>query len=45
MKILPLNKIDVTRYRVTDPGITWLISCGYHIEFDGRRVFMVRSCS
>ncbi len=43
MKILPLNKIDVSRYHSTHPGILWLVSHGYRFKFDGTRVFMVRN--
>ena len=38
----PLTKIDITRYRVTDPGVVWLTSNGFRIRFDGQRVFAVR---
>ena len=43
MKILPLNKIDVSHRSVTDPGIVWLVSCGYRFDIVGNRVYLVRS--
>ncbi len=42
MKVLPLNKINVTRYHATHPGIIWLVANGYRAKFDGTNVFMVR---
>ncbi len=41
MKIRPLTKIDVSRYYATHPGVLWLRDRGFHMKFDGRRVFMV----
>lgn len=42
MKVLPLNKIDVTRYPIIHPIYTWLFSHGYVPSQEGDRLFLVR---
>ena len=42
---MKLNKVDVTHRALTEPGVSWLLSNGYRLRFDGRKVFLVRECS
>lgn len=39
---LALNKLDITRYKATDPGVIWLVANGYKIKMIGGRVFALR---
>ena len=41
MKILPLTKVDVTRYAMFGPQVTWLVNNGFRIKVHGNRVYMV----
>ncbi len=42
MNIKPLNRVDVTHRRFSEPGVTWLIANGYRVKFDGARVYLQR---
>lgn len=43
MKVLQLNRIDVTRYPIGHRIYGWLGSKGFHVEINGDRLFMVRA--
>ena len=45
MKVLSLNRIDVTRYRIGDTIFSWLMPRGYTVDYDynHNRVYLVRS--
>ena len=38
--IKPLTRVNVTHRKPTDPGVLWLISCGYRFKV-GRQVWLV----